>query len=135
MREIGTLLAGLFDSPDQYSEHLHRFVLLSLSVILRADGGDGLLRYTTSVMMEVVYGHTVAADGDRYMHIASEALRGTTEVAAAGANVVDFMPSREPLALPPNSCKTDTLKLQYAIYPHGCLVLVSRGWRMRRVVR
>lgn len=46
-------------------------------------------------MMEVVYGHTVAADGDRYMYIASEALRGTTEVAAAGANVVDFMPSRE----------------------------------------
>ena len=56
-------------------------------------------------MMEVVYGHTVTADDDRYMHIASEALRGTTEVAAAGANVVDFMPSCEPLSLPPTHVK------------------------------
>ncbi|EPS99953.1 hypothetical protein FOMPIDRAFT_1123536 [Fomitopsis schrenkii] len=72
MREARVLLAGLLDSPDRYSEHLHR--------------------YTTSVMMEVVYGHTVTAEDDRYMHTASEALRGTTEVAAAGANIVDFMP-------------------------------------------
>ena len=96
-RGIRVLLSGLLESPENYSEHLHRSLSPSI-IVFQSDDSDGTPRYTTSVMMDVVYGHTVTAEDDKYLHIASEALRGTTEVAAAGANIVDFMPSCESVA-------------------------------------
>ena len=90
-REVGLLLEFLLRDPDNYAEHIHRYVpssfLLSALIHLRT-------RLTASLMMESIYGHTVTSDDDEYLHYAEAALKGSTEVASPGAAVVDFLPFR-----------------------------------------
>ncbi|TFY60472.1 hypothetical protein EVJ58_g5133 [Rhodofomes roseus] len=71
-REVNVLLVSLLRKPDDYAAHLHRL--------------------TASLMMESIYGHTVASDEDEYLHYAEAALKGTTEVASPGAAIVDILP-------------------------------------------
>ncbi|KZT69384.1 cytochrome P450 [Daedalea quercina L-15889] len=72
LREAKVLLQCLLDNPECYSEHLNRF--------------------TRSIMLETIYGHTVTSRDDKYMQIADRALKGTNDVAAAGTNIVDALP-------------------------------------------
>ncbi|KAH9917083.1 cytochrome P450 monooxygenase [Fomitopsis serialis] len=71
-REIRTLLRGLVYKPEQYVAHLHRF--------------------TSSIVLEALYGHAITSDDDEYLTYAERALKGTTEVTTPGAAIVDFIP-------------------------------------------
>ncbi|KAH9834641.1 cytochrome P450 [Rhodofomes roseus] len=71
-REVHTLLGGLLREPQRFVAHLHR--------------------YTSSLVLEAIYGHVVMSDEDEYLTYADDALRTATEVATPGVAIVDFLP-------------------------------------------
>ncbi|EPS93960.1 hypothetical protein FOMPIDRAFT_1170095 [Fomitopsis schrenkii] len=77
LREAGVLLSGLLDSPHRYEEHLKQHVFPG---------------FTRSIMLELIYGHTVTSPDDRYLQIADGALKGSDDVAGAGINIIEFVP-------------------------------------------
>ena len=46
-------------------------------------------------MLELIYGHTVTSPDDKYLQIAEGALKGSTDVAGAGIDVIEMVPSRK----------------------------------------
>ena len=52
-------------------------------------------RFTRSIMLELIYGHTVTSPDDKYLQIAEGALKGSTDVAGACIDVVEMVPSRK----------------------------------------
>ncbi|KAJ6569702.1 cytochrome P450 [Mycena sp. CBHHK59/15] len=67
-----TLLQNLVRTPDDLVNHLRRT--------------------TTAIVLEVCYGHRVAAEGDEYVKLADEAITGVSQSAQFGAYLVDYIP-------------------------------------------
>ena len=92
-REAGILLSGFLDNPLRYEEHLKQYVYrVYLSLCLRVSGL--VCRYTRSIMLELIYGHTVTSPDDKYLQIAEGALKGSNDVASAGIDIIELVPSR-----------------------------------------
>jgi len=53
------------------------------------------LRYITSLLLHLVYGHHVSSTDDKYVRISEAALTGTAEGGTPGSQVVDFFPARK----------------------------------------
>ncbi|KZT69377.1 cytochrome P450 [Daedalea quercina L-15889] len=72
IREMYTLLGSLLKDPEDFAAHFHRF--------------------SGSVLLDALYGHSVSAKDDRYLALIDKALDGVTGVSAPGAALVDFIP-------------------------------------------
>ena len=53
------------------------------------------LRYISSLLLHLVYGHHVSSTDDKYIQISEAALTGTAESGTPGSQVVDFFPACE----------------------------------------
>ncbi|PCH43269.1 cytochrome P450, partial [Wolfiporia cocos MD-104 SS10] len=71
-REVSVLLSSLVSSPARFETHLKR--------------------YSSALIMETVYGHTVRTTEDEYVHIMNEAMRRSVEGEGAATSLVDFIP-------------------------------------------
>ncbi|PCH43300.1 cytochrome P450 [Wolfiporia cocos MD-104 SS10] len=71
-REVAVLLSSLIASPSDLETHIKR--------------------YTSALIMETVYGHTVRSADDEYVHIMNEAMTRSVEGEGASASLVDFIP-------------------------------------------
>ena len=94
MREAAILLSGLLDSPHHYEAHLKQCVHADW-LHLRIYNLRATHRYTRSIMLELIYGHTVTSPDDKYLQIADGALNGSNDVAGAGLDIVEILPIRE----------------------------------------
>ncbi|PCH43263.1 cytochrome P450 [Wolfiporia cocos MD-104 SS10] len=71
-REVAVLLSSLNSDPDAYREHLGR--------------------YSSALIMETVYGHTVTSSEDEYVHIMDMSMKLSTQGETMSASMVDFIP-------------------------------------------
>jgi len=53
------------------------------------------LRYITSLLLHLVYGHRVSSTDDKYVRMSEAAVTGTVEAGTPGSQVVDFFPARK----------------------------------------
>ncbi|PCH43333.1 hypothetical protein WOLCODRAFT_153387 [Wolfiporia cocos MD-104 SS10] len=73
-REVYTLLLGLRDTPDKFSEHVKRYV--------------------AALVMEMAYDHTIVSLDHFYVRMADEAVSATAQTGAPGSSVTDLLPFR-----------------------------------------
>ncbi|PCH43252.1 cytochrome P450 [Wolfiporia cocos MD-104 SS10] len=71
-REVAVLLNSMNSNPDAYREHLGR--------------------YSSALIMETAYGHTVTSSEDEYVHIMNMSMKLTTQGESVAASTVDFIP-------------------------------------------
>ncbi|KAH9917082.1 cytochrome P450 monooxygenase [Fomitopsis serialis] len=97
-RAVRVLLVGLARRPEDYAAHLHRF--------------------SSSLMLEGLYGHTVTSDDDENLIYVETASQGTSEIATPGAAIVDFLPFLRwvPTWLPGADFKRKAAKANVAIH-------------------
>ena len=94
------------------------------------------VRYTTSLLLHLVYGHRVSSTDDKYVRMSETAVAGTIEGGIPGSQVVDFFPVRKLslsfvlffLAL---FCNLKVLSSQWNIYRHGYLAWPSNDTLLR----
>ncbi|KAF9240868.1 cytochrome P450 [Melanogaster broomeanus] len=72
LKETHTTLRNLLESPDQYAHHIRRTA--------------------AAIVMKISYGHDICDQGDVYVTIADEALRGLGKAGIFGTFLVDYLP-------------------------------------------
>ena len=89
-RTAKTLLVNLLNDPNNFRAHLHRCACLTVAspalylIILR--------RFAGSLVLEVLYGHSVTSSDDEYLALADKVSDGVTAVTAPGIALLDFIP-------------------------------------------
>ena len=53
------------------------------------------LRYISSLLLHLVYGHRVISTDDKYVRMSEAAVTGTAEAGTPGSQVVDLFPARK----------------------------------------
>ena len=66
-----------------------------ISIFIRSNAFLRDLRYTTSLLLHLVYGHHVDSIDDKYVRISEAAVGGTAASGIPGSQVVDFFPARK----------------------------------------
>lgn len=71
-REVDILVAGLVKAPQELLAHVHRF--------------------TSALVIEPSFGHTVTSMDDDYVRVVEEAMKATSATGLPGSVLVDFIP-------------------------------------------
>lgn len=90
-------------------------------------------------MLELIYGHTVTSPDDKYLQIAEGALKGSNDVAGAGIDIIELVPSRRfhlwSILGGTNNSPLDTVRhLPYWIWGRGVKQLIDTTKRMVEAV-
>ena len=64
-----------------------------LALLQRISDRD--FRYTSSLLLRLVYGHRVSSTDDKYVRMSEAAVTGTAEGGIPGSQVVDLFPARK----------------------------------------
>ncbi|KAI0920500.1 hypothetical protein AcV5_010217 [Taiwanofungus camphoratus] len=71
-KEVHVMLQTLVETPDDFSQHIRRT--------------------TAAIIMNIVYGHQMAPEGDRYVTLADEAMSSGSNAGIFGTYMVDYIP-------------------------------------------
>lgn len=95
-REVGHFLLHLLDDPNNLTEHIRKYV--SLSVIDRKSNSLTLFlqyREAGSVILKIAYGYTTESHGrDPLVELAGQAMDQFARAAVPGTWLVDMLPFR-----------------------------------------
>jgi hypothetical protein len=93
LRETGTLLQNLVSDDTKRDAIIQRYCMI-------VDYGSSWLivsisRFSTTIIMRLVYGHQITSEEDPYLAIAERVGHAISNIGSPGSTPVDFFPIRE----------------------------------------
>ena len=93
-KETCVMLHNLLTTPDNLSYHIRRLVLPSPRSRPRSCAHSVVIRTAAAIIMQIIYGHQVAPEGDVFVTLADRALETLGHAGIFGTYLVDYIPLR-----------------------------------------
>jgi hypothetical protein len=96
LRETGVLLQNLLSDDEKRDGFFRRYCIITSDYVLPwLISAVPISRFSTTVIMRVVYGHQITSEEDPYLDIAERVGHAISNIGSPGSTPVDFFPIRE----------------------------------------